>query len=231
MAVAWESNPDKLLHLICLIRDPRHGMGNKKCSLVQLEWLKEHKPLTYASNIKTIAERFGRYGDLVEMAHRCPGNNQLELQLLASQLQVDKANEHVMRPSLAAKWAPTEGGRFSPLVRPLANLIFPGDPQALKRYRTEILSPLRKRLAIVEHFLTNQIQEVDVKLVPNGALIRFHTKLRASVALRGGRQQRQEFSRCHDHAVSKKTEFEARGKSDAQLGCYVGCVHITQSEK
>ena len=73
--------------------------------------------------------------------------------------------------SLAGKWAPTEGSHFDekPLrfAHRIADLLFPGQPRPLKRYR-QLLSCLRQQLQVVERLACErQWEQIQFERVPS----------------------------------------------------------------
>ncbi|GAB5357658.1 hypothetical protein AAMO2058_000393100 [Amorphochlora amoebiformis] len=75
--------------------------------------------------------------------------------------------------SLAAKWAPSEKGKFdlqNKLAKRLAVLLFPGDKKRMEKYR-KLLSRLRKHLGIVEADMTARRWDlIQFDKVPSRAL-------------------------------------------------------------
>lgn len=166
--VAWKESAEQLVRIIYMTRDPRNGKGERDISFILLDTLRENKPKTYALNIERIAHKYGRFKDLVVIS-RGKSNPELELNILSKQLIQDMEDD---RPSLAAKWAPTEGSRYHQEAKIIANIIFPNDVKALEKYRKQILTPLRKKINVLECMMcSGKWDNINFSEVPSQAML------------------------------------------------------------
>lgn len=171
MIKAWNENPELLLKMVCLTRDPRNGKGERDVTYHMIEFLKIHFPKTYKLNAKQIALEYGRLEDLLEFA-QFPLNDDttgnFEMQVFAEILRDDLTKKH---PSLAVKWAPREGNSYSNFARILSQILFPQDKKSLARYRKEILNPLSKKITTVEQLMcANMWNKIEYSTVPSQAM-------------------------------------------------------------
>jgi len=188
MENAWNYDPVQAVKVIFLNRDIRGGKGERLCSYYALMWLREHKPLTYSANLPKIIAEYGCYVDLLniclmsqqaELPLLGTKNEMLELEVLADQLAIDVTNleGNMNKVSLAGKWAPTERCKFDQKkghARKIANLMFPGDPKALMKYRKQVLTPLRAHLKIVETQMGMKLwDQIKYSAVPSKAALRY----------------------------------------------------------
>jgi hypothetical protein len=112
--------------------------------------------------------------------------------LFAKQLKLDKANlekgskEHLAKISLAAKWAPSLEGfhdKQTFIASSIAEILFPPDNfspdmsrelylrHAREAYRAKYLSPLRKRLDIVERKISQEeFDQINYSKIPSLAM-------------------------------------------------------------
>ncbi|OXH34056.1 hypothetical protein J008_02816 [Cryptococcus neoformans] len=84
---------------------------------------------------------------------------------------------HISNMSFAAKWAPTPGKSADKqlhIATALAKLFYPGDDViwARQKLQKEILTPLRKALAIPEVAMSNQSWKFDYNRVPSRSMAR-----------------------------------------------------------
>uniref|UniRef100_A0A7S2TM20 TROVE domain-containing protein n=1 Tax=Lotharella oceanica TaxID=641309 RepID=A0A7S2TM20_9EUKA len=197
---AWKENPDLAMKILLHARDCRGGKGERKAVMVALGWLRKNKPKTYSANLASFIEH-GCYRDLVQLAAQADPKNkgggvvgELELGMLCEQLKADvvalrkpketklKNDENKMAKeakagvsiSLAAKWAPTEGGKYDKkdgprLAKRLACLMFPDIQTPKKQYRL-MLSELRGHLKVVEKLMVaRQWKAIEFDKVPSRA--------------------------------------------------------------
>lgn len=127
----------------------------------------------------------------------------IELELLVTDLQADWSAYSMWKQlddekkgagpvcSLAAKWAPSEGGQFDNLAHVCARLMFPDEarqtPQChMKAYR-KMLSELRGYLKVVERFTTSgRWEEIVFSRVPSRAHQNLRGAFRRHVPIRYG---------------------------------------------
>ena len=167
---AWHESPELLLKVIAHTRDPRNGKGERDIAFALMRWLKENKNATYRKNIARLAGEYGRWNDLNVMSLNESGDvDAFEMSVFADQLRADLLVE---KPSLAAKWAPREHGASRKNALALANVMFPDDAHALKRYRTEVIAPLMGKLNVVEVLMcSKRFCEIDYEKLPANAML------------------------------------------------------------
>lgn len=87
---------------------------------------------------------------------------------------VEGASTQTRSISLAAKWAPTEGGRFDKYAGRLSKILFPGDPKRKAKYR-RMVSRLRKHLNLVESMLcSRKFDRIEFSKVPSQAHLMYN---------------------------------------------------------
>lgn len=141
---AWECDSLLTVKLIMYIRDIRNGLGRRHVSYILMNELKDKYPDTYLRYLSTFCELYGSFRDLRELANN---NGIIEISLfkvcLLDDLELLRRGECI---SLASKWAPTEGGKYDKLAKKLASELFPDSHDCMRRYRKEVLTPLRKHI-------------------------------------------------------------------------------------
>ncbi len=199
MNAAWKENPLLTLRAVFHLRDCRGGKGEKKKFHECLEWLATVAPQHITANLEHVAF-YGSYKDLLMLA--CPktplGEQALVLfaKTLCSDIdtlnfcqtargcqQDDSDTQSTMSIesiSLAAKWAPTEGGEFDKkhaltrrLVRLLSTSCKPTTVNIFNHrdYRKLMISPLRADRNIVEtHMCSGDWDGIRYSGVPSVAM-------------------------------------------------------------
>lgn len=168
MKSAWNESPLILLKLMCMTRDPRDGKGERDVFYHMVEFLKNHFPRTYRLNALAFALKYGRLEDLFVFLGYSRDNDVFELELFADLLREDLGKRN---PTLAVKWAPRERGHYGEYANKLANILFPDDRTALKRYRKEILTPLSEKVKTVEQYMCGgRWNEIEYSKVPASAM-------------------------------------------------------------
>lgn len=167
---AWNKNKQKTIQLIFYIRDIQSGLGRRDASYVLMKEVKRYAPRTYMGNLIYFCEKYGSFRDifgLVEdgvdsLMELCYMKRTLEEDLIALQ-----DGKYI---SLAGKWAPSEGGKYDIFAKKLAALLFPGSSEPMKRYRKEVLTPLRSSIGIIESKICGKDWGViDYEKAPNHA--------------------------------------------------------------
>ena len=192
-----ESEIDTFL-LAFHIRDCRGGKGEREIGRRCLIWLFINKPLLFKKVLKLLPE-YGRWDDLLQLfpgvlklsdinyvrnnyVSNIPDSNHLEtlqhIQKQIVQLFGSKIKEDYTRMvngetcSLAAKWAPTEGGSLDSktgVFKTLANEMKISPRDLRKKY----ITPLREYLRVVERFMCERRwDEIDYNTVPSCAMKR-----------------------------------------------------------
>lgn len=159
---AYAENPDLALKALFYARDVRGGQGERDTFYVGLRYLAKYFPQQLAPNISLIPE-YGRWDDLLILF-----NTPLEyeaLNVIGNQLKKDRTNE---RPSLLAKWLPSENAS-SKASKNYARRIRTHLKMTAKQYR-KMLSSLRSKIKIVEKSMSaNQWENIDYENVPSQA--------------------------------------------------------------
>lgn len=147
----WNQDPRLFLQVLCYTRDPRRGKGERAVSYQLLQELRARAPLTYEANMNLFYAELGCWKDIYRVA--TPEDCEPEVQMVAYQLLADlrRILEEGASVSLCAKWCPSEKSPYAWFSRRVAQVVFPRDPRAWARLRTEVLSPLRARARLVEH--------------------------------------------------------------------------------
>lgn len=180
----WDKDADQTVAIIFNGRDRMNGKKEKKVSNEALLWLRKNKPMTYMSNIMNYVDHYGCWKDLLYIAyhtkpsqHVSPIKKNYELELFASKLMQDKQilqDDPNKSVSLCAKWAPSENDRNDQkkhFAKKIASIIYDReDTKKMEKYRKEYLTPLRKRIGIVEQLICcNQWGKVKYETVPGVA--------------------------------------------------------------
>jgi hypothetical protein len=166
---SWELDRLKTIAIIFNCRDRIKGKQEKKISNFCLLWLKTHHLTFYKQNLLTYIEKYGCWNDLHFIINNTINHN-YEYKVFAMQLMKDKEllenNENI---SLCAKWV------FSPNNNKhcikIARYLFDDISNYQEKYRKEYISPLRKRLDIIETKLcNNDWNNIDYSKIPTKAL-------------------------------------------------------------
>ncbi len=166
MSKVWNEDPELFIKLLCFIRDPRNGKGEKDLGYCMLQFLKDNFPKTYAKNIKKIALEYGCLRDLLVMSRYKMRDDSadLELEIFAEILNSDLLSDN---PTLAIKWAPRERNQYNDLSKKLSQILFPDKKNSLELYRKNILKPLSEKIDIVEQKMSkNEWNSIDYNKVP-----------------------------------------------------------------
>jgi len=160
---AWSADKTRTLKFIFYLRDCRNGKGEKSLfrALIQ-HCLTTGKVDEVLRNMKHIPS-FGSWKDIACCFYGTPYQS-TALELTAAKLQEDLTAE---RPSLCAKYAPTEGGAFDRkyhVARDLCKIL----GISSRNYRTKYLVPLRSKLNIVERSMcSGQWSKISYSTVPS----------------------------------------------------------------
>lgn len=223
LSLAWNENPELLLKLIAQTRDPRNGKGERDLGLEFFRWLKDNKNSTYRKNIARFVKEYGRWNDLNVMSQDELGYiDPFEMNVFAEQLREDLLIE---KPSLAAKWAPREHGASADLAIVLADIMFPDDPYAMKRYRKEVIAPLMQKLNVVEvKMCANEWENIKFDHVPAKAMLLYGrdsvTKYSEEKQKQPGafiRHQEERFKEYRDNVKKGKAEIKTAGIQPHEL--------------
>jgi hypothetical protein len=168
---SWEQDKLKTVAIIFNSRDRLKGKKEKTVSNYCLIWLKEKDPVVYKANLETYINKYGCWKDVNYIINNTKKNN-FEYELFANQLKYDKACLEMGQPiSLCAKWAinPNEKN-----VIKIVKHLFPQIKDYQQKYRKEYISPLRKKLDLVETKMCNKQWElIEYEKLPAKALSKY----------------------------------------------------------
>ena len=168
---SWEQDKLKTVAIIFNSRDRLKGKKEKTVSNYCLIWLKDKDPVVYKANLETYINKYGCWKDVNYIIKNTKKNN-FEYELFAKQLKYDKACLEMGEPiSLCAKWAinPNEKN-----VIKIVKYLFPQIKDYQQKYRKEYISPLRKKLDLVETKMCNKQWElIEYEKLPAKALSKY----------------------------------------------------------
>ena len=168
---SWEQDKLKTVAIIFNSRDRLKGKKEKTVSNYCLIWLKEKDPVVYKANLETYINKYGCWKDVNYIINNTKKNN-FEYELFANQLKYDKTCLEMGQPiSLCAKWAinPNEKN-----VIKIVKHLFPQIKDYQQKYRKEYISPLRKKLDLVETKMCNKQWElIEYEKLPAKALSKY----------------------------------------------------------
>lgn len=175
MNKCWINNPKKTVALVFNTRDRKNGKKEKNLGIRSMIWLRKNKNKTYQKNMQVYLQKYGCWKD-INYISRLFTNNSYELDMFVNQLVKDKNDlDNNKEISLCAKWAPTENGKSDKIAKGIATLLFMTDKKIMERYRKEYLSPLRKKLDIVERkMVSNDWNSINYNSVPAVAMRRLN---------------------------------------------------------
>ncbi len=151
---SWLEDPLDTLKIVFQGRDCRGGKGEREIFHYCLEWLIERYPEHILKNMQYIPS-YGRWDDIIRLFPTKIGKE--AVQFYANQLREDiiglKRTDREI--SLAAKWAPTEGGKYDKKFK-AAKLLAEELECTPRQYRVRYLTPLRNYLKIVETYMCSK---------------------------------------------------------------------------
>jgi len=177
----WNTNPEYTVATIFNCRDRQKGKKEKRVSNEAMLWLRKNKPKTYMQNIKTYINNYGCWKDLLYIAYQLNKSYTIdknyELELFALQLKddlVSLSNNPQIQVSLCGKWAPSENDRNDKrkqFAKKIATILYPKDgSNKMEKYRKEYISPLRKKINIIERLMcNNEWDKIVYEYVPGMA--------------------------------------------------------------
>lgn len=177
MSECWKISPVKTVAIVFNARDRANGKKEKKISNRAMMWLRRHKYKTYTKNIKNYIDKYGCWKDICYIGNRVSDNN-IEIRTISNQLKddVQKLSEEDNSVSLCAKWSSSEKDRYDrkyKMAQKIAIDIFPEDSKRMEKYRKDIIVPLRKRIDILESYMTsNKWSQIKYENVPSIAMKR-----------------------------------------------------------
>lgn len=166
----WYENPELTVKNIFYKGDCRGGAKEKKLFRVGMNWLIQKHPQW--SNLSHVPE-YRYWKDLITISAQNPSVRQEVVELFAKQLLSDHKMlvENLPGISLCAKWVPTEGcaedKRDPHFLNNLRNLLGMNH----RKFRKELIVPLRTHLKIVESFMcAKEWENIDYSQVPSVAM-------------------------------------------------------------
>ena len=165
---SWELSRIKTIAIIFNSRDRLKGKKEKEISNFCLLWLKIYHNDIYKKHINIYINEYGCWNDLNYIIKKSKNHN-YEYKLFAEQLKKDKElldnDENV---SLCAKWVISPNNNQ---VIKIARYLFDDIKNYQERYRKEYITPLRKKLDIIETKLCNKDwNKIEYSKVPAKAL-------------------------------------------------------------
>lgn len=165
---SWELSRHKTLAIIFNSRDRLKGKKEKEISNYCLLWLKYNHKEIYKKHILIYINEYGCWNDLNYIIKKAKSHN-YEYRLFADQLIKDKELlENDENISLCSKWVISPNNKKSIKI---ARYLFEDIKNYQEKYRKEYITPLRKKLDIIESKLCNKDWEnIDYSKVPAKAL-------------------------------------------------------------
>lgn len=177
---SWEVSPLDTMKIIMNWRDCRGGKGDNNSSISALLYIESKYPKWFQTNFETIPE-YGSWLDLIKLWHYVSKNTK---NLIMSFI-IDTLDSDIMKPknesvTLLAKWIPSENSKWDRIKKPrfiieLCKDLFQTDQVSsdlICILRKDILTPLRKRIDIVETNIC-QMQPIAYENVPSLAMNKY----------------------------------------------------------
>jgi Domain of unknown function (DUF2828) len=170
---SWEESPLDTLKIIFFTRNCRGGKGERKQFQNCINWLIENR---HVEVVRHNLENFPRYGFYKDLWNLLGTELQKDvISFYSQQLKNDLIIlEHdPTKVTLAAKWAPSEGGECDKNFN-IVSLLAKELGKTKAQYRKEILRPLRSHLRIVEQFICGKsLEMIDYSHVPSKAMAKY----------------------------------------------------------
>jgi hypothetical protein len=191
MTDAMKENPQKTIAIIFNSRDRKNGKKEKTISNNALLWLKHNNWLkTYKKNLNNYIDLYGCWKDIFYILENDSYDNEIEMNVVVEQLLKDRKkliNEGEV--SLCAKWSPSENKHYDKkgnIGWKIANRLLTAEfiknelteddyykyseNRQYEYYRKRFLSPLRKKINIVESLMCkNEWNKINYETVPGVA--------------------------------------------------------------
>ena len=187
LEASWVEDPLDTLKLLFNSRDCRGGKGDRAPFVGGMTWISENYSEWFVANLE-IVPTYGRWLDLVELLpHVKDEHCELISEVLGKQLEQDVSNMVEGKGvSLAAKWVPTERKKWDVkcnTTERLCGVLYGDDTsQSRKRLRTEIVTPLRQYIDVVEkRMCTGDWENIKFSKVPSVAMTRLRKAFRKHV--------------------------------------------------
>ena len=170
---SWNINPHKTLAIIFNNRDKYYGNGNKDMSYNAIIWLRKNHNIIYRLNLENYILNYGCWNDIFKIIDN-NDDNSYEINFVANQLNKDKLNlENDIPISLCAKWCPNQNKKNAFKI---AKCLFvdTNDNNLMELYRKNYLSPLRKKLNLLETKICNkEWDKIEYENISTSALNKF----------------------------------------------------------
>jgi hypothetical protein len=180
---SYGNDPVNTLKCIFYTRDCREGKGERIITFILLKVLYDNFPDIYHANVFTLAKKYGRFYDIINMSEIIGLENaDIEITGIAQQLQSDYENYELLsnnstststsiQISLCAKWIPSQTcNRHKVFYKLLRNKLFPNIYNSDEIYR-KMISQLREHLKIVERYMSlNLWDNINFSHVPASAM-------------------------------------------------------------
>ena len=165
---SWELSKIKTLAIIFNCRDRLKGKKEKEISNYCILWLKQYHNDIYKKHILIYINEYGCWNDLNYIIKKTKIHN-YEYKLFAEQLEKDKKSlENNENISLCSKWVISPNNTKTIKI---ARYLFEDIKNYQERYRKEYITPLRKKLDIIETKLCNKDwEQIEYSKVPAKAL-------------------------------------------------------------
>ena len=165
---SWELSDKKTLAIIFNSRDRLKGKKEKAISNFCLLWLKKYHNNIYKKHLLIYINEYGCWNDLNYIINNSKNHN-YEYKFFAEQLKKDKKLlENDKNISLCAKWVISPNNKKTIKI---ARHLFDDIKNFQEKYRKEYITPLRKKLDIIESKMCNKDWEhIEYSKVPAKAL-------------------------------------------------------------
>lgn len=169
-------------------RAVRGGRGEKQLSLITYKELAKRFPKT-AVHLAFLLPEFGSWKDVTLLMEDSDTIEELKVELVRLMRDQLVADQEAEKPSLAPKWAPSEGSKYQEAFKAMAYALYPSEnPNYTYMMYRKTLSSLRKRLGVVEiKMCGNAWDEIEPGKVPGVCAMK---KRKAFLNLDGKGEQR-----------------------------------------
>lgn len=179
---AWNEDPETCIKVMYNFRDIRSGKGEKRISHAMMSIIKNQKKEIYKSVLEPFVN-LGYWKDLLHLVEMSIENDyDTEVKLFASMLKIDSVAD---KPSLCAKWAPSENSHFDKKPMNMTSRIQKEMNLSPRDYRT-LLSSLRKKIHIIESDLSQKkYHEILFEQIPSKAHLIYREALKRNENSKG----------------------------------------------
>lgn len=171
-AAAYAENPLLAMKMAFYTRNVRGGLGERRVSLVILDWLANNAPQALIKNLPFV-QQFGRWDDFYTLIGT-PAEGYMWTVISHQLLEDIRRYNRGESISLLAKWLKSENAS-SKETKQLARYTIKKLGLTPKQYR-QTLSKLRAYIDIVESKMSNNAWElIDFNTVPSKAMMNYRT--------------------------------------------------------